>query len=56
MKRVGGARAAAAEASVGGAKRGSEKIDDLETTGEAAAVVAAEAIKSNARANALKER
>ena len=56
MKRVGGARAAAAEASVGGAKRGGEKIGDLEATGEFAAVVAAEAIKSNARANALKER
>ena len=43
MRRVGGARAAAAEASVGGAKGEGEKIGDLEATGEVAAVVAAEA-------------
>ena len=45
MRRVRGARAAAAEASVGGAEGGGEKIGGLEATDEVVAVVNAEAIK-----------
>ena len=45
MRRVRGARAAAAEASVGGAAGGGEEIGVLEATDEVVAVVNAEAIK-----------